>query len=43
MSFFEKQPALSNVYSVKFKDILKQLKGFILLVLFQWTLLKHAF
>jgi hypothetical protein len=26
MSFFEKQPALSNVYSVIFKDILEQLK-----------------
>jgi len=26
MSFFEKQPALSNCFSVNFKDILKQLK-----------------
>jgi hypothetical protein len=26
MSFFEKQPGVSNSYSVNFKDILKQLK-----------------
>jgi len=29
MSFFEKQPGVSNSYSVNFKDILEQLKEYI--------------